>query len=411
MSYNVYKTNPLASPNQYTVEDGVLNQQTDISFIGKGYSGYGEVIAENFLHLLENFSNSSQPANPITGQLWYDENSGKLKVYNGSQFGPVGGASYVSYTPGNLSPGDLFVNAASQQLYFWNGSAAILVGPPVSSDTANGLQFVAITDTTNVIRNVTEVINNGQTIAIISNDAFTPKTGIAGYPTIAQGINLTQDPAIAAKFVGTATNANFLNGVSDSSFLRNDANANLTGTMTIANNTPLTLGKNSDLKIKLDFSGAVFQNDTQNAGISFKVNDGGIAGTTVLFIDGATARVGIGTQTPSTALDVTGTVKATAFSGPITGAVSTTGVTITPSGSPSAAGSIVIQGATSGTQTKIAIANPTGANTITLPNRSGTVITTADSNTVTANMLKTPTTLQILNSAGSILKSLTGAGA
>ena len=58
MAYTVNKTNNAASPNQYTVQDGVVNSQTDLSFIGKGYAGYGESIAENFLHLLENFSNT-----------------------------------------------------------------------------------------------------------------------------------------------------------------------------------------------------------------------------------------------------------------------------------------------------------------------------------------------------------------
>jgi hypothetical protein len=48
MAYTVNKTNSAASPNQYTVQDGVVNTQTDLSFVGKGYAGYGEVIAENF---------------------------------------------------------------------------------------------------------------------------------------------------------------------------------------------------------------------------------------------------------------------------------------------------------------------------------------------------------------------------
>ena len=73
MAYTVNKTNSSSSPNSYTVQDGVLNDQTDLKFIGKGYAGYGEVIAENFLHLLENFSNPSAPSKPITGQLWWDE--------------------------------------------------------------------------------------------------------------------------------------------------------------------------------------------------------------------------------------------------------------------------------------------------------------------------------------------------
>ena len=58
MAYTVNKTNTSASVASYIVQDNVLNTETDIKFVGKGYSGYGETIAENFLALLENFSNT-----------------------------------------------------------------------------------------------------------------------------------------------------------------------------------------------------------------------------------------------------------------------------------------------------------------------------------------------------------------
>ena len=78
MAYTVNKSNSSASPNLYTVQDGVINTQIDLSFIGKGYAGYGETIAENFLHLLENFSNTAAPTKPIVGQLWYDSTNARL---------------------------------------------------------------------------------------------------------------------------------------------------------------------------------------------------------------------------------------------------------------------------------------------------------------------------------------------
>ena len=100
MSYTVNKTNTSASPNSYTVQDGVVNTQTDLSLIGKGYAGYGELIAENFLHLLENFSNSSAPSKPISGQLWFDSANNRIKVYTGSAFIPAGGnVPYQSLQP------------------------------------------------------------------------------------------------------------------------------------------------------------------------------------------------------------------------------------------------------------------------------------------------------------------------
>ena len=92
----------------------------------------------------------------------------------------------------------------------------------------------------------------------------------------------------------------------------------------------------------------------------------------------------------------------------------------------------VLEGSTSnGFETNIVAQNPTADRTITLPNESGTVITTAssgvvtgtmiDANTVTeANMaddaigqdqLKNLVTLQILNSSGVVVKTIYGAGA
>ena len=51
MAYTVNKTNSSASPNQYTVQDGVVHAQTDLSLIGKGYAGFGEKLNENFIML------------------------------------------------------------------------------------------------------------------------------------------------------------------------------------------------------------------------------------------------------------------------------------------------------------------------------------------------------------------------
>ena len=212
MAYTVNRTNSSASPNQYTVQDGVVNTQTDISFIGKGYAGYGEVIAENFLALLENFSNSSAPAKPITGQLWYDSGESRLKVYTGSAFVPSGGnVPYQSSAPSSITQGDLWIDSDTGQLYYYNGASNVLVGPPTSTGNTNGFVYDSILDSSDVTQNITKWFNDGNLIAIISEDTFTPKTSLSGFATIKKGITLST--AISdLKFQGTATDSDALGG-------------------------------------------------------------------------------------------------------------------------------------------------------------------------------------------------------
>ena len=62
-----------------TVEDGTVDQTTDLKFIGKNYAGYGEIQNENFLFLLENFAGANQPPRAITGQIWFETGNSKLK--------------------------------------------------------------------------------------------------------------------------------------------------------------------------------------------------------------------------------------------------------------------------------------------------------------------------------------------
>jgi len=85
-------------------------------------------------------------------------------------------------------------------------------------------------------------------------------------------------------------------------------------------------------------------------------------------------------------------------------------------------GGIIFEGATAdGFETFINVTDPTADRTITLPDNSGTVITTGSTDAVVEGMmandavgqneLKSVVTLQILNSSGTPLKTLYGAGA
>lgn len=381
MAYTVNKTNSSATPNSYTVQDSILNTQTDIPFVGKGYAGYGEVIAENFLHLLENFSNTTAPSKPIKGQLWFDESEGRLKVYNGSSFNPLGGARYQSSEPASQTQGDLWIDSDTGQMYFYNGTSNVLVGPPSSTGTTNGFTFETIADSTDTNQNITNLYNDGNRIAIISEDSFTPKSAISGFATITKGINLST--AISGlKFTGTATDSDKLGGVTVSSFLRGDENDTTSGTLGVLNDTGLTVGIDNDLRLLIESAGPTIQSIIQDADITFKVNDGGV-NTTVMTIDGATSRIGIGNTSPTTKLDVTGTINATAMTATeFTGIIHSTEINVL------ANGSIIFEGSTNdGYETTLQVVDPTADRTITLPNVTGTVVTTGDTGTVTSTMI------------------------
>jgi hypothetical protein len=320
MPYTVNKSNSSASPSSYTVQDGVVNTQTDLSLLGKGYAGYGESIAENFLHLLENFSNTAAPTKPIVGQLWWDSTNAKLKVYNGTAWQTAGGsAPYQSAQPSGISQGDIWIDSDTGQMYFYNGTASILIGPPSSTGTTNGFTYDTITDSGDNSQNITKLYNDGNLIAIISEDEFTPKAAISGFATIKKGITLTT--AISdTKFQGTATDSDALGGVAAASYLRSNANDTTSGTLGIVTDSGMTVGADNDLSVTVDSGGIIIANTISDTDVTFKVNDGGVT-TTLMTLDGSEARIGIGTTTPTTKLDVSGTVNATAFTGPLTGAV------------------------------------------------------------------------------------------
>ena len=129
MSYviNRYNENILTVVDDYTVDETL-----DIKLVGRHYVDYGEIQNENFLFLLENFSNPTPPERSISGQLWFDAYQNKLKVFNGDRYTPVGIPTVSEYEPYDLQQGELWWDSANEQLYSFNGHEYVLVGPPIA---------------------------------------------------------------------------------------------------------------------------------------------------------------------------------------------------------------------------------------------------------------------------------------
>jgi hypothetical protein len=75
-----YTINNTAGATLVTLADGTIDTvTTDIALFGKGYAGFGERLNENLVKMLENFANTSAPANKQKGQLWYDTLNNQIK--------------------------------------------------------------------------------------------------------------------------------------------------------------------------------------------------------------------------------------------------------------------------------------------------------------------------------------------
>ena len=287
-----------------TVSDGTINTSSSMILVGKNYAGYGEFLDENFIHLLENGSNTTAPSAPLTGQLWWDKTNNVMKVYNGTTFKVISASTASASAPSSNVAGDLWFDTVNQQLKVYNGSAWILVGPAsTSGQGTSGAVVTTLTDNLSVDHVVIELFVQDTIVATVSKDSqFTPVPSIAGFNTISPGLQLSTTVS-GALFQGTSTDAQLLDGLNSTSFLRSDTNDTTSGTLGILNDSGLTVGVDQDAKISVTTatSAVNIQNQTQDANINLIVNDGGVT-STVLAVNGATATVSF----PNVAISVAG---------------------------------------------------------------------------------------------------------
>jgi hypothetical protein len=248
MSYVITHTN---GKTFNTLGEGVLDNSLGISLIGQNYHNYGQLIANNFLQMLEHQASDTPPPNPVAGQIWWDTDTHVLSFFDGNKFKPCSSSAVAANPPMSPLKGDQWWDTVNDQLKIFTGSEWEVVGPSYPKGQAfTGLLPVAASDTQSTMHIISELQVNGVIVAIINKDApFILSSPISGLTTLGTGITLTT----SASIFGTTTNSHQLNNVPAANYLRKDAVSNtLTGDLTIQGLSGLTVGATKNLTISTD---------------------------------------------------------------------------------------------------------------------------------------------------------------
>jgi hypothetical protein len=290
MAYQINKTDGTIVA---TVADGQIDSlSTDITLIGKNYSGFGEAFNENLIRMLEHFSSITAPIHPIKGQIWYDSSQAKLKVYNGVTFVPVSSATVSSSQPATLAAGDLWYDNVGEQLYFFDGTTAVLLAPVYSSvQGISGLRIDTILDTLNQTRVVTSLYNNGVLLGIFSKDSFTPKIEIIGFTgSVAPGFNAGS--LANFKIRATCTDSDSLGGAPATTYVRTDTSNSINGQLQITSDLGVVVGSAGQANLFVNTGNVILSNSATDRNIQFSVRKG-ITQETAFEINASTRTVSL----------------------------------------------------------------------------------------------------------------------
>lgn len=325
MSYQLNRTNGELLTD--LIDGQIDTESTNLTLVGKNYSGYGEAFNENFIRLLENFSNTAAPSNPLSGQLWWDTTEQRLKVFDGFVWKASGGP-YVQGSRPQMVAGDLWIDSLNNQVYAYDGSDTILMGPIYTdSQGLSGFQVADILDSTSRPRTVVKLYIGGTLVGIYSKIQFTPiyAARVMDLVTednpngiIYEGFNVVNQSTF--KFRGIASGANALVTATGTvrnadQFLPSDSNGITVGTLTIQNSGGLTIGLSQNNVQKVVGPRFYIENQLRDHDLSLRVRSSEFESVIVdaIYVDASAARVGIFTtdRLPQYTLDVEGDLRVT----------------------------------------------------------------------------------------------------
>jgi len=307
MTYKINKTDGTLLVE--VIDSAIDTSATDLALIGKNVTGYGEFLNENFVKLLENFASTSEPNNPITGQIWFDLSENRLKVYDGINFRIGSGPIVSGSAPLNPIQGDFWIDSDENQLYFYDGTDRVLAGPIYKdSQGISGFEVDTITDTDGNSRVIIKLWASQTLMGIWSKyDEFTPASLIPGYAgTIKTGFNAASLDGL--KFHARATSADNLvdelgNLKPSSSFMYTDEDNTTTGSITISNSEPLVLGVGQENTVLV--TATEMEIRSNSSGQDFKIiTRQGTTFYNALALMAASKRVGLFNSNPQATLHV-----------------------------------------------------------------------------------------------------------
>lgn len=175
MAYILNKTNGSVVT---TLSNGSIDKTTDLTFVGKNYAGYGEVINEDLLRLLENFANGSEPPKPIVGQLWYDTTAQILRFFDGNAFRRLSvSAPATGDVPevSALNTGDFWWDSTHQVLKVFNGVDFVTIGPKIAGLDDYFMFNIVVDDSLDLEHNKHIIVEHkifDDLVAVVSSSTF-----------------------------------------------------------------------------------------------------------------------------------------------------------------------------------------------------------------------------------------------
>ena len=183
-----------------------------------------------------------------------------------------------------------------------------MVGPGyTSAQGTSGAIPETILNNVGATRYITSLYVNNVRVAIVYDGAsFTPEAALlAAFPTIYPGVTLSSSVS-GAVFAGSATNAQLLDSLDSTSFMRADANTATTGRLQVNNANGIYIGTSNVVNISQSSNDGVIASPVSTGNLIIRTNVSGTTYTVATALGGNGAFAIANAATVGTTLNVTG---------------------------------------------------------------------------------------------------------